>query len=183
VLLGYLDSIPSMVGPDGVIRGPGATGGSPPCSRTTSRRPSRRCSPAMVTTVAPTPHPSRGVHPHPGRRADEPPKRQATRVPRRDRRGGLRLPGARRRAELGAGWVSSHWAIRERTLEDVSSDVRELTAREPVSLTEFLEAHRTLWRAWATRRRDLGAASLSQRRPLSAASPPQAGSASLCHPG
>jgi NAD(P)H dehydrogenase (quinone) len=39
------------------------------------------------------------------------------------------------------GWVSSYWAIREGTLQDVSPHVRELTGRDPVSLTEFLESH------------------------------------------
>ena len=36
------------------------------------------------------------------------------------------------------GWVSSYWAIREGALQDVSPHVRELTGREPVSLGDYL---------------------------------------------
>jgi uncharacterized protein YbjT (DUF2867 family) len=38
------------------------------------------------------------------------------------------------------GWVSSYWAIREGLLEQVSPHVRELTGREPISLAEYLKS-------------------------------------------
>jgi NAD(P)H dehydrogenase (quinone) len=38
------------------------------------------------------------------------------------------------------GWVSSYWAIREGSLAAVSGDVRELTGRDPVSLATYLGA-------------------------------------------
>jgi uncharacterized protein YbjT (DUF2867 family) len=40
------------------------------------------------------------------------------------------------------GWVSSYWAIRDGSLEPVSTDVRRLIGRDPVSLAEYLHAHR-----------------------------------------
>jgi uncharacterized protein YbjT (DUF2867 family) len=39
------------------------------------------------------------------------------------------------------GWVSSYWAIREGLLQGVSPHVRELTGREPGSLASYLRAH------------------------------------------
>ena len=51
------------------------------------------------------------------------------------------------RAHFGAAewlvraWVGTYWAIREGSLQAVSSSVRDLTGREPQSLREFLEAH------------------------------------------
>ena len=39
------------------------------------------------------------------------------------------------------GWVSSYWAIREGSLAAVSTDVRTLTGRDPVSLAEYLQEH------------------------------------------
>jgi uncharacterized protein YbjT (DUF2867 family) len=38
------------------------------------------------------------------------------------------------------GWVSSYWAIRDGLLEAVSPHVSRLTGREPVSLADYLEA-------------------------------------------
>jgi NAD(P)H dehydrogenase (quinone) len=38
------------------------------------------------------------------------------------------------------GWVSSYWAIRDGSLESVSSDVRKLTGSDAVSLAEYLHA-------------------------------------------
>jgi uncharacterized protein YbjT (DUF2867 family) len=50
------------------------------------------------------------------------------------------------RAGLGAdfeiqGWVSSYQAIRDGSLQAVSSDVRELTGEGPVALGDYLRAH------------------------------------------
>ena len=39
------------------------------------------------------------------------------------------------------GWVSSYQAIRDGSLDTVSRHVRELTGREPISLAEYLRAH------------------------------------------
>ena len=39
------------------------------------------------------------------------------------------------------GWVSSYWAIRDGLLQDVSPGVRELTGRDPVALADYLVAH------------------------------------------
>ncbi len=39
------------------------------------------------------------------------------------------------------GWVSSYWAIRDGLLEDLSPHVRELTGKDPVSLSEYLPRH------------------------------------------
>jgi uncharacterized protein YbjT (DUF2867 family) len=39
------------------------------------------------------------------------------------------------------GWVSSYQAIREGGLARVTSDVRELTGRDPVALADYLRAH------------------------------------------
>lgn len=38
------------------------------------------------------------------------------------------------------GWVSSYWAIRDGSLSRVSADVRRLTGRDPVSLREYLRS-------------------------------------------
>jgi uncharacterized protein YbjT (DUF2867 family) len=51
------------------------------------------------------------------------------------------------RARFGApewevrGWVSSYWAIRSGDLATVTRDVRQLTGREPGSLAAYLRAH------------------------------------------
>jgi NAD(P)H dehydrogenase (quinone) len=39
------------------------------------------------------------------------------------------------------GWVSSYWAIRDGSLEPVSTDVRRLIGRGPISLAEYVRAH------------------------------------------
>jgi NAD(P)H dehydrogenase (quinone) len=38
------------------------------------------------------------------------------------------------------GWVSSYWAIRDGSLESVSTDVRKLTGSDPISLADYLHA-------------------------------------------
>ena len=51
------------------------------------------------------------------------------------------------RARYGApefevrGWVSSYWAMREGAVERVSPDVRALTGRDPVALADYLRTH------------------------------------------
>jgi hypothetical protein len=40
------------------------------------------------------------------------------------------------------GWVSSYWAIRDGSLEPVSTDVRRLIGRDPDPLAEYLHTHR-----------------------------------------
>ena len=51
------------------------------------------------------------------------------------------------RAAFGApefevrGWVSSYWAIRDGSLSGVSADVRRLSGQDPVSLREYLRTH------------------------------------------
>lgn len=51
------------------------------------------------------------------------------------------------RAAFGApefevrGWVSSYWAIRDGSLARVSADVRRLSGQDPVSLREYLHSH------------------------------------------
>ena len=39
------------------------------------------------------------------------------------------------------GWVGSYWALRDGLLEAVTRDVRELTSRDPVSLVDYLRAN------------------------------------------
>jgi NAD(P)H dehydrogenase (quinone) len=39
------------------------------------------------------------------------------------------------------GWVSSYWAIRDGSLSRVSADLRRLSGQDPVSLREYLRSH------------------------------------------
>lgn len=39
------------------------------------------------------------------------------------------------------GWVSSYWAIRDGSLDGVTDDVRRLTGADPVALDDYLQAH------------------------------------------
>jgi NAD(P)H dehydrogenase (quinone) len=139
----YMDFVPSMVGADGVIRGPAGDG-----RVAAVLRDDVAASVAAVVTGGG----------HDGRSYDLTGPEAFTFAEAADLMS--RLSGRRirfhdetdeeafaSRARFGApdwevrGWVSSYWAIREGTLQNASSDVRKLTGREPVSLNDFLKAH------------------------------------------
>lgn len=130
----YMDFIPSMVGEDGVIRGPAGDG-----RLAAILRDDVAAAAAAVLT-------SDG---HEGRTYD------LTGPEAFSLAEAAALLGARyhdetdeeafaSRAKYGApefevlGWVSSYWAIRDGSLAAVSDDVRRLTGRAPRSLREYL---------------------------------------------
>lgn len=139
----YLNFIPSMAGPDGVIRGPAGAG------RVAGvLRDDVAASVAVVLTQ----------NGHDGRTYDltgpwaftlgEATELMTRLTGRRIRfRDETDEEAFASRAHFGApdwqvrAWVSSYWAIREGSFENVSSHVQELTGRQAVSLTGFLEAH------------------------------------------
>jgi uncharacterized protein YbjT (DUF2867 family) len=138
----YMDFIPSMVAPDGVIRGPAGDGRLAPLLR------------ADVAAGAAAVLLSSG---HDGRTYDltgrerlslgeaaETIARVTGRTVRYENESDEEAYASR--AELGApdwevrGWVSSYQAIRDGSLDVVSEDVRELTGAEPNTLEEYLRA-------------------------------------------
>jgi NAD(P)H dehydrogenase (quinone) len=138
----YMDFIPSMVGPDGVIRGPSGDG---------------RVAAVLRDDIAASIAALLTSDGHEGRTYDLTGPEAFTFEDAAELMS--RLSGKRisfhdesdeeafaSRARFGApdwevlGWVGSYWAIREGTLQGVSPHVRELTGRDPTSLTEFLES-------------------------------------------
>jgi uncharacterized protein YbjT (DUF2867 family) len=130
----YMDFIPSMVGEDGVIRGPAGDGRLAAILRDDV---AAACA-AVLTTDG-----------HDGATYD------LTGPEAFSLAEAAALLGAEyhdetdeeafaSRAKFGApefevrGWVSSYWAIRDGSLEAVSDDVQRLTGRAPRSLAEYL---------------------------------------------
>ena len=139
----YMDFIPSMAGPDGVIRGPAGDG---------------RVAAVLRADVAAAVAPILTGSGHDGRIYDLTGPDAFTladaaalmsRVAGREIRfhDETDEEAFASRAGYGApewevrGWVSTYWAIREGSLAHVSPHVRELTGRDPVSLEAFLAAH------------------------------------------
>jgi NAD(P)H dehydrogenase (quinone) len=138
----YMDYIPSMVGADGVIRGPADDGRIAAVLRDD-----------LAAAIAALLHRDG----HDGRTYDLTGPEAFTLAEAAalmSRMSGKRISfhdesdeeAFASRARYGApdwevlGWVSSYWAIREGALENVSPHVRELTGRDPVSLAGFLES-------------------------------------------
>jgi len=137
----YMDFIPFMVGADGVIRGPAGDG---------------RAAAVMRSDVAAATAAVLTSEGHEGRTYDLTGPEAFSLADAAETMG--RLTGravsfhdesdeeafASRAGQAPdwevRGWVSSYWAIREGLLADVSPHVRELTGRDPVSLSDYLEA-------------------------------------------
>ena len=139
----FMDFIPSMVGTDGVIRGPAGDGRLAALLRDDVAAAAA----AVLTTDG-----------HDGRTYDLTGREafslgEAAELMRRLTGTEVRFhdetdeEAFASRAASGApefeirGWVSSYWAIRDGSLEGVSADVRELTGRDPATLEEYLRAH------------------------------------------
>jgi NAD(P)H dehydrogenase (quinone) len=138
----YMDFIPSMVQPDGVIRGPAGDG---------------RVAAILRDDVAAAGAAVLTSNGHDGRTYDLTGPdafslSDAAELMSRLSGKAIRFEDETdeeafaSRAVFGApeyevrGWVSSYWAIREGSLAAVSGDVRELTGRDPVSLAAYLGA-------------------------------------------
>jgi uncharacterized protein YbjT (DUF2867 family) len=136
----YMDFIPGMAGPDGVIRGPAGDGRVAAILRDDVAAAAA----AVLTTDG---HDGR-IYDLTGREALS----LAEIAEQLSRAGGEAVTyvdetdeeAFASRAHYGApefevrGWVSSYWAIRAGDLEAVSPHVRELTGREPRTLAEYL---------------------------------------------
>ncbi len=136
----FMDFIPSMVAPDGVIRGPAGDG---------------RLAAVLRDDVAAAAAAVLTSDDHDGRTYALTGPRAFSLAEAAEAMGRATGKPVRyhaetdeeafaSRARFGApdfevrGWVSSYWAIREGALERVSPDVRALTGRDPVSLAEYL---------------------------------------------
>jgi NAD(P)H dehydrogenase (quinone) len=139
----YMDFIPSMAGADGVIRGPAGDGRL----AAVLRDDVAGASAAVLTTDG---HDGRAYDltgPEAFSLAD------AAELMSRATGKAIRYhdetdeEAFASRASYGApefevrGWVSSYWAIRDGSLARVSTDVRTLTGRDPVSLGAYVDAH------------------------------------------
>lgn len=139
----YMDFIPSMVGSDGVIRGPAGTG---------------RLSAILRDDVADAVAAILSSDGHDGQSYDlTGPEAfslgDAAQVMSRLTGKAIRFQNETddeafaSRAVYGApdwevrGWVSSYRAIRDGSLQKVSSDVERLTGHRPISLEQYLQAH------------------------------------------
>jgi uncharacterized protein YbjT (DUF2867 family) len=139
----YMDFIPSMVLPDGVIRGPAGSG---------------RVSAVLRDDVAAAAAAVLTADGHEGRTYDLTGGESFTLTEAAERMSAISGKVIRFQDEtdeeafasrevFGApdwevrGWVSSYQAIRDGSLEPVSPSVRELTGRDPVAVAEYLEAH------------------------------------------
>jgi NAD(P)H dehydrogenase (quinone) len=140
----YLDFIPGMVGPDGVLRGPAGDG------RLAAILRDDVADAAAVVLANPTGHDGRS-YVLSGREAFS--LEEAAELMARCSGKPIRFVDETEedayasRAGYGApewevrGWVSSYVAIRDGTLAAVSDDVLELTGHEPVTLAAWLAAH------------------------------------------
>jgi uncharacterized protein YbjT (DUF2867 family) len=139
----YMDFLPTMVLPDGVIRGPAGDG-----RLSAVLRDDVAASAAVVLTSEG--HDGR-IHELTGPEAFS--LAEAAEAMSRATGKAIRFhdetdeEAFASRAAFGApefevrGWVSSYWAIREGNLERVTDDVRALIGRAPVSLAEYVHAH------------------------------------------
>ncbi len=138
----YMDFIPSMVGSDGVIRGPAGDG---------------RLAAVLRDDVAAAGAAVLTSDGHDGRTYDLTGPDAFTLTEAAELMGQISDRAIRfhnetdreafaSRAGFGApefevrGWISSYWAIRAGDLAAVSSDVRTLSGRDPVSLASYLRA-------------------------------------------
>ena len=139
----YMDFIPTMVGPDGVIRGPAGEGRLAAILRDDVAA-------AAAAVLTGDEHDGRtydltgpGAFSL-GEAADLMSRASGKAICFQDETDEEAFAS---RAVFGApefevrGWVSSYWAIRDGSLESVSTDVRTLTGSDPVSLAEYLHAH------------------------------------------
>jgi uncharacterized protein YbjT (DUF2867 family) len=139
----YMDFIPSMVLPDGVIRGPAGDGRLAAVLRDDVA--------AAATTVLTTGGHDGRIYELTGPEAFS--LAEAAELMSRATGKPIRFQDETdeeafaSRAVFGApeyevrGWVSSYWAIRDGNLEAVSDEVRKLTGRAPVSLADYVRAH------------------------------------------
>jgi uncharacterized protein YbjT (DUF2867 family) len=139
----YMDFVPTMVGPDGVIRGPAGDG-----RLAAILRDDVACAAAAVLTS--DGHDGQ-VYELTGPGAFT--LTEATESMSRATGKAIRFhdesddEAFASRAALHApefevlGWVSSYWAIRDGSLNRVSDDVRRLTSTAPTSLDDYLQAH------------------------------------------
>lgn len=138
----YMDFIPFMVAPDGVIRGPAGDG---------------RVAAVLRDDVAAALSAVLSADGHDGRIYDLTGPEAFTLADAAEAMGRLTGKPVRFHDETDdeafasragqapdweiRGWVSSYWAIRDGLLEDVSPHVRDLTGSDPVSLSAHLRAH------------------------------------------
>lgn len=138
----YMDFIPFMVAPDGVIRGPAGDGRIAAVLRDDVA--------AAAAAVLPSPEG------HEGRIYELTGPEAFSLAEAAEAMGRLTGKPVRYHEETDEeafasragqapdfevrGWVSSYWAIRDGLLEDVSPHVRELTGRDPVRLADYLRA-------------------------------------------
>ena len=139
----YMDFIPSMVLPEGVIRGPAGTGRL----AAVLRDDVADAVAAILTSDGHDGHTYDLTGPEAFSFGD------AAEVMRRLTGKAIRFhdetdeEAFASRAVFGApdwevrGWVSSYWAIRDGSLQEVSGDVERLSGHRPVSLDEYLRAH------------------------------------------
>ncbi len=140
----YLDFIPSMVLPDGLIRGPAGDG------RVAAVLRDDVAAAAAAVLTAEDDQVGR-VHDLTGPESFS--LAQAAELMTRHTGRAIRFhdetdeEAFASRQGFGApdfevrGWVSSYWAIRDGSLERVAPGVRELTGRDPVALADYLRAH------------------------------------------
>ncbi len=138
----YMDFIPFMVAPDGVIRGPAGDGRIAAVLRDDVA--------AAAAAVLP------GPEGHEGRIYELTGPEAFSLAEAAEAMGRLTGKPVRYHEETDEeafasragqapdfevrGWVSSYWAIRDGLLEHVSPHVRELTGRDPVRLADYLRA-------------------------------------------
>lgn len=139
----YMDFIPSMVLPDGAIRGPAADGRVAAILRDDVA--------AAAAAVLPSDRHDGVAYDLTGRESFS--LGDAADLMRRVTGKPIRFEDETdeeafaSRAGFGApdwevrGWVSSYQAIRDGSLDRVSPHVRELTGRDPISLREYVESH------------------------------------------
>jgi NAD(P)H dehydrogenase (quinone) len=130
----YLDFIPSMVGADGVIRGPAGDG------RVAAilREDVARTAAAVLTTGGHDGHTYDLTGPQAFSLAEAAQLMQAEYVNETDEEAYASRKGYGAPDWEVEGWVSSYQAIRDGSLQTVSSAVRDLTGREATSLTDYL---------------------------------------------
>ncbi|MDQ2813608.1 MAG: SDR family oxidoreductase [Actinomycetota bacterium] len=139
----YLDFIPSMVGSDGTIKGPAGDGRVAAVLRDDVAATAAR----VLTTNGHDGHTYDLTGPD-AFSLDEAAKIMSSATGKSIRFYNETDEEAfASRAAFGApefevrGWVSSYWAVRSGSLATVSTDVRDLIGRDPVSLNEYAQVH------------------------------------------
>lgn len=141
----FIDLLPTMVHPDGAIRGPAGTGRLAAVARSD-------VADAAAAVLLSDEHLGR-VYDLTGPESlslGEAAERMArfTRTPIRfedetDAEAFASRSGFGAPEWIVRGWISSYWSIRAGVLAEVSDAVRVLTGRDPITLEEYLRAHPT----------------------------------------